>query len=78
MSSMSKTIVQTPCGLAFLSQNPVVSKNPHTSDHSPGTPPGHHNGVGPGGTGKLVLTNVSSIMRGGQDHCRIGGAMPRR
>ena len=35
---------------------------PHTSDHSPGTPPGHQNGEGPGGTGKFVLTNASSMM----------------
>ena len=45
---------------------PLVFKNPHTSDHSPGTPPGPHNGVEPGGTGKLVLTNVSSIMLTGR------------
>ena len=39
---------------------------PHTSDHSPGTPPGHQNGEGPGGTGKFVLTNASSMMLTGR------------
>ena len=34
-------------------------RNPDTSDHSPGTPPGRHNCVGPGGKGKPVLTNAS-------------------
>ena len=37
-------------------------KNPQISDHLRGTPPGHHNGVGPGGTVKLVLANASKIM----------------
>ena len=36
--------------------------NPHTSAHSPGTPPGHHNGVGPCGIGRLVLANASSVV----------------
>ena len=36
-------------------------KNPHTSDHSPGTLLAHK-GVGPGGKGKFVLTNGSSIL----------------
>ena len=36
--------------------------NPHTSAHSPGTPPGPHRGVGPGGTGKFALAEASSIV----------------
>ena len=32
--------------------------NPHTSAASPGTPPGHHRGAGPGGIGKRVLAKV--------------------
>ena len=37
-------------------------KKPHTAAHSPGTPPGPHNGGEPGGTGRIVLANASSIM----------------
>ena len=47
------------CALAILCSEPSGFKNPHMSDHSP---PGRHNGVGPGGTGKSVLTNASSKM----------------
>ena len=35
---------------------------PHTWDHSPGTLPGPHNGVGPCGIGKFVLANASSVL----------------
>ena len=35
---------------------------PHTSFQSPCTPPGPHNGVGPGGTGRFVLAKAPSIM----------------
>ena len=35
---------------------------PHTSAQSPGTPPGPHNSVGPGGTGRFVLAKASSKM----------------
>ena len=37
-------------------------KVPHTSDHSPDTPPGPHKGVETGGTGKHVLAKASSII----------------
>ena len=41
-------------------------KNPHTSDHSPGTPPDHHKGVG---ASEGILNNTV------EDRCLIGGAM---
>ena len=59
MPSMSKGIVKAPS--TFFSE-PGGFKNPHTSDHPPGTAPGLHNGGGPGGTGKSVLANTSSMM----------------
>ena len=34
----------------------------HTSVHSPGIAPGHHNGVRPGGNGKSVSAKTSSIV----------------
>ena len=45
--------------------------NPHTSAHSPGTPPGAGNGVGLGGIGKFVLTNASSTMLGSRITARL-------
>ena len=45
-----------------LSESPVVFKRRHTSDGSPGTLSGPHNGVEPGGTSKFVLANSSSII----------------
>ena len=60
---MPKRMVKAPCIRTCHSfSEPIRFKNPHTSDHSPGTPPGFHNGVGPGGNGKFVLTNASSIL----------------
>ena len=40
--------------------NPGGLRNPHTSAHLPGTAPGHHNGVGPGGIGKAQSAEASS------------------
>ena len=35
---------------------------PHTSAHSPGTPPGPHNGAQPCGIGRFVLASAPSIV----------------
>ena len=44
-------------------------RNPHTSDHAPGTAPGPHNGLGPGAIGKSVgegfFDDTQSIGAGG-------------
>ena len=37
-------------------------RNPHTSAHVPGTAPGPHNGVGPGGIGKAQSAKASSTI----------------
>ena len=36
--------------------------NPHTSDHSSGTPPGLHKSAGPSRVGRFVFANASSIV----------------
>ena len=63
---MPKRIVKAPCmrnsELPFIFGTQRFFENPHTSDHSPGTPPGPHNGVEPSGKRKFVLANASSIM----------------
>ena len=61
--SMPKRKVKAPCMRtchSFFGTRRF--ENLHTSDHSPGTPPGPHNGVEPSGIGKFVLTNAPSIM----------------
>ena len=59
--------MKPPCArTCHSSSEPGGFQNPHTSDHSPGTPPGHQNGEGPGGIGKFVLTNASSMMLTGR------------
>ena len=64
-------VVQAPCTRTCHSFSEHGGfKNPHTSDHSPGTPPGHQNGVATGGTGKSVLAKASSKMLMG------GGSLP--
>ena len=37
-------------------------RNPQTSSHTSGMDPGPHNGVGPGGVGKILSINASSIV----------------
>ena len=45
-------MVKAPCIRTCHSVSDLGGfRKPHTSAHSPGTPPGRHNGVGPGGTG---------------------------
>ena len=63
MPSMSKGKAKAPCMRTCHSfSEPAGFKNLHTSNHSPGTPPGLHNGVEPSGTGKSVLVNASSTI----------------
>ena len=63
MSSMSKGMVKAPCmRICHYFSEPGGFKDPQTSDHSPGTPPGPHRGVGPGGIGKHVLAKAASII----------------
>ena len=60
---MPNRIGKAPCiRICHSFSEPGGFKNPQTSAHSPGTPPGVHNGVGPGGMGKLVLAKASSMM----------------
>ena len=50
--SVPRGMVKAPCIRTCHSvSEPSGFRQPHTSAHSPGTPPGRHNGVGPGGTG---------------------------
>ena len=52
-----------PCNRTFhFSWETGGLRNPHTTAHSPGTSPGPHNGVGPGGIGKSVSAKASSII----------------
>ena len=53
---------KAPCGRAFQrSKESWGLRNPHTSDHVPGSP-GPHNGVGPGGIGKSRSAKASSMI----------------
>ena len=45
--------------LPFIFGTQRVFENLHTSDHSPGTPPGPHNGAEPSGIGKFVFDERS-------------------
>ena len=60
---MPKWSVKAPCMRTCHSfSEPGGFKNPHTSDHAPGTPPGHHKGGEPSGISKHVLAKASSII----------------
>ena len=63
MPSVSYGILKAPCMRIWHSASePGGFMNPQTSAHSPGTPPGPHRGAGPGGKGKYVLAEASSIV----------------
>ena len=47
--------------LSIFHLSPGGLRNPHTSAHIPGTVPGPHNGVEPGGIGKAQSAKASSI-----------------
>ena len=49
-------------GLSIFHLNPGELRDPPTSAHLPGTAPGPHSGVGPGGIGKAESAKASSML----------------